>query len=373
MINPTHGRRSGGSIQSAWPSYAVVVILIAAASYAFSPRPAPPFAPTHIHVDGMQVNGLAHIGAHWVAVGEQGRVLIADKASGPWLEAKLTPQRGSMLTQVLPVDAKTLIAVGHDAWIVRSEDQGASWKEVSFETERSDPFLGIAGPYDGKLYAFGAFGLFAVSEDQGRSWNKHALVDAGQALAKTKVVADPYADPFANVSTATGGISDHHLNAMTRADDGSLVLVGERGLIARSVDKGATWTAIPDVYKGSFYGVLALPGKSLLAYGMRGNVFHSEDSGLHWKLSPTPAPLSVYQATVTSNGEVILVGENSVVMVSKDDGKSFTLGSLGGQHRIATVLPLAAGKLLVGGEAGIAVRNIYGNQKIAKKAPGDKS
>lgn len=372
MTQPRQGQRprirQHGRIQGAWPSYAVVVILIAAAIYAFSPRPNPPFAATRIAANGMQVNGLVRSGKQWLAVGEQGRVLVAQKPGGPWHEAKLTPQRGSMLTQVLAIDANTLVAVGHDGWIVRSEDNGGSWKEASFNTEHSDPYLGVAGPYDGRLFAFGAFGLYAVSDDQGQTWKKESLVEAGsdQPAVTAEVAADPYADPFANVSAATGGISDHHFNAMTRAQDGSLILVGERGLIARSTDNGASWTSIRDVYNGSFYGVITLPSKTLLAYGMRGNVFHSDDSGVSWAKSATPQALSVYQATVTAKKEVILVGENGVVMVSKDDGRNFILGSLGGQQRSATVLPLAAGKLLIGGEAGISVRHIYGKPKQVK-------
>lgn len=364
-----------GAIQGAWPPYVVVLVLIAAAIYAFSPRPMPPFPPTQIHPQGLQINGLVHSAKYWVAVGEQGRILIADKPDGAWREASVEPQRGSLLTQVLAVDANTLVAVGHDGWIVRSRDAGETWQEVSFATESSDPYLGVAGPFDGKLYAFGAFGLFAVSTDRGQSWQKEALVEIGasNAAAAPAAEVDPYADPFANLSAASGGISDHHFNAMASGKDGTLVLVGERGLIARSTDKGASWKAVQDVYNGSFYGVHTLPDQSLLAFGMRGNVFRSEDAGLSWVASPTPLPLSVYQAAVTTRKEVVLVGENSVVMVSQDGGRKFLLGSLGGQQRTATALPLGDGKLLIGGEGGLSVQNIYTKKKTKGSANGDAS
>ena len=62
---------------------------------------------------------------------------------------------------------------------------------------------------------------------------------------------------------------------MTKAPDGALVMVGERGMIARSTDNGATWEVQKSGYTGSFYGVMPVPPSALLTYGMRGNVFRS--------------------------------------------------------------------------------------------------
>src|SRR3546814_3003672 len=75
-----------------------------------------------------------------------------------------------------------------------------------------DPLLGIAGPFNGRIFAFGGFGLMLKSEDQGQNWTR--------------------------VTDATLG--DHHLNAMVRAADGALIVVGERGLMARSADNGVS-------------------------------------------------------------------------------------------------------------------------------------
>src|SRR3546814_8200944 len=61
---------------------------------------------------------------------------------------------------------------------------------------------------------------------------------------------------WTRVTDATLG--DHHLNAMVRAADGALIVVGERGLMARSADNGDSWQLLPQVYDGSFFGVLAL-------------------------------------------------------------------------------------------------------------------
>ena len=333
---------------SSWPAYVAVVVVIAAAVYAFSPRPEPKFADTAIHPDGILVNGLARSGERIVAVGEQGRVLLADKPEGPWHEAKVNPQRGSTLTQVKFIGGKSLLAVGHDGWIIRSDDNGDSWKEMAFTApppeappapgtegapalpdmsggQPANPLMGVAGPYDGKLYAFGGFGEFLVSTDDAKTWTH---------------VAD-------------AAIGDKHVNAMAQAADGSLVVVGERGLLARSTDKGVTWKALPQVYNGSFFGALVLPSKNLVIFGMRGNIFMSADNGNSWKKSAVPENISLFGGAVDDSGAVVLVGEGDTVLRSTDGGASFVIAATGKRERLVAVLPLAGGGWLGGGEGGI--------------------
>ena len=196
MATPASGGGSGAaSWVSGWPSFAVVLLVALAAAYAFSPRPMPAFKPTVIAPEGLQVNAILRQGALFIAAGEQGRILLSESPNGPWKEARITPQRGSTLTQLRAIDAKTLIAVGHDGWIVRSEDGGLSWTEAAFDTEKSDPLLGVAGPYEGKLFAFGAFGKFMVSADMGKTWQVSAsefpAVSSGQRPAMVRLKEGP--------------------------------------------------------------------------------------------------------------------------------------------------------------------------------------
>ena len=365
MVNRAPGASLGSTdsrATAAWPALLVSVMVLAAAVYAFSPRAMPEFPETAVRPDSLQVNALLRAGGKLVGAGELGRILLADGEKGPWTEAKIEPQRGSTLTQMAAVGPKTLLAVGHDGWVLRSENGGQSWQETHFDSENSDPLLGVAGPYNGTLFAFGAFGKMLVSTDDGKVWRQQPLVEVGAATAATAPApaeeVDPYADPFANVASS-GGIADRHLNAMTKAGDGALVLVGERGMIARSTDNGASWEPQDSGYTGSFYGVLTVPPNALLAYGMRGNAFRSEDNGKTWSKVETPTTLSLYGAVSTLRRELMLVGENSVVLVSKDAGKSFKLGSIGAQQRLASALALDSGELLTAGENGIALRDPY--------------
>jgi len=353
---------AAGSVwRNGWPSLLMAAIVIGAVVYSFSPRPAPSFAPTQIYPDRVLVNGLARQGQRVLAVGEQGDVLFADSPDGPWHSATETPARGSTLTQVAFVGERIAVAVGHDGWILRTTDAGETWNEVAFSDDGGDPLLGIAGPYNGALYAFGAFGLMMRSEDLGKTWERVTLTI--NLPDKPQVEAVPTDDdPF-----ATGGMADdhadRHLNAMTQTQDGTLVLVGERGLILRSTDAGQSWTPVDDVYAGSFFGISALPSGTLVVYGMRGHVFYSTDSGQSWTASQAPVETSLFGGAVTQDGALVLVGASNTVLRSGDDGKTFTQVVQDSRNGLTALLPLADGGWLTAGEGGLKIQRATGGER----------
>lgn len=358
------GESAGNGVFAAWPAYGMVALVVVAALYSFAHRPLPPFAATEIHPDKLLVNGLAQQGTRLVAAGELGHILIADSPDGPWREAKVEPARGSAFTRVAFVADKIALAVGHDGWIVRSADGGETWQEVAFDQGRPDPLLGIAGPFDGKLFVFGAFGLLMSSPDEGQTWQAAPLTIEGEAAAKPAAApaaeADPYADPFANFG-AQDSQADRHLNAMTRLADGSLVLVGERGLVLQSRDGGGTWKSLEAGYTGSFYGVLALDAR-VLVYGMRGNVYFTDDQGKTWQKGETPRNVSLFSGLVLGNGDVALVGDNNTMLVSKDRGANFAVATeakvRGLAAGLAEAIELPGGVLLTVGDTGIVKREL---------------
>lgn len=312
-----------------WPAAVFTGMVLGAALYAFSPRPAPVFPATQVYPDRVLVNGLAQNGKRILAVGEQGHILVADDPRGPWRDAAVEPQRGSTFTQVRYIGDGLALAVGHDDWIVRSEDNGQTWKEVSFnkDEDQAGPLFGVAGPFDGKVYAFGAFGTLMVSPDLGKTWEPRK----------------------------SDALGDKHLYGMIDGGHNSLLLVGEQGQMLKSTDGGDHWQALPQIYKGSFFGVLTLPDGAWLAYGMRGHVFVSRDAGASWKESVTPVPLSMFGGAVGADGKVYLAGAQRTVLVSDDGGAHFRIYAQGERQTFAALLPVAGQGLLVAGEPGIRI------------------
>ncbi|MDB5988369.1 MAG: hypothetical protein JWR16_3422 [Nevskia sp.] len=358
------------SVLGNWPAVLMVVLVMGAALFAFSPRPTPPFPPTRIAPDRLLIDGIARSGTRLLAAGELGTILIADSPSGPWTIAKVEPQRGSTFTQVLFVDDKLALAVGHDSWIVRSEDGGQSWKEVNFNAEQSEPLLGIAGPFHGKLFAFGGFGQMLVSGDLGKSWQPQTIDTATPAVAAPKTAVAP-ADPYGADATDDGG-AGRHFNGMVQLGDGSLLLVGEKGLMMKSGDGGAHWKLLPAVYNGSFFGALMLPSQTVLVYGMRAHVFISHDNGKTWQAGVTPGQMSLFGGTVTTDGAIYLVGDGNTVLKSKDGGAHFSLAVLADQAGVGTrgglaaVLPLSGSALLTAGENGVGIQKLALGETAAR-------
>ncbi|HUR41021.1 MAG TPA: sialidase [Verrucomicrobiae bacterium] len=353
------------------PAYGVVALVLIGAVYSFSHRPPPAFPPTQVHPDKLLVNGLAQSGKRLIAAGELGHILVSDSPDGPWRESKIEPSRGSTFTRAAFIDDKTALAVGHDGWIVRSSDGGETWKEVAFDPQRPDPLLNVAGPFDGKLYAMGAFGLLLTSSDQGQTWQPGTLAIEGEGASAAPSAeappaeADPNADPFANFSESAGGDSsaDRHLNAMISTPDGSLLLVGERGVVLQSRDSGVSWKKLDTGYAGSFFGAIAA-GERVLVYGMRGNAFWSADAGATWTRSKVPVKVSLFSGTALPSGDIVLVGDNNTVLQSKDGGATFTVASEAATRGLAAglaeVLVLPDGSLLTAGDTGITRRAING-------------
>lgn len=388
-----------GSIIRGWPALLITLAMFAAGIYSFAPRPDPVFPPTEIQPNQLMTNSIDKQGKRYIAAGELGKILIADNPKGPWRVAKVEPQRGATLTAIRFVDKDVAIAVGHSGWIVRSEDAGETWRELQFNEESSDPLLGIGGPFKGvakgKLFAFGSFGQYLTSSDGGKSWNKEELnivepepepepeaevaegedaatevADAAEDAADDAEEFDPFAggddeededyDPFADFMAGGGAadVGNKHMYAMTQAADGSLYLVGEKGLAVRSTDAGASWVSGEEFYNGSLYGALSLGRHGMLVYGMRGNAFVTTDNGQTWTQSDIPLEQGLYGGAKSYGGTVVLVGASNTILISKDNGLTFTKASRRGPFGLVAIMPLDSGSWLMAGEGGLSVRSI---------------
>src|SRR3546814_18242984 len=90
--------------------------------------------------------------------------------------------------------------------------------------------------------AVGAYGMMLTTDDGGAHWSESAPMLADIAL---------------------------HLNAIVRAGDGSLLIAGERGLLAHSSDGGLSWRLLQSPYVGSWFRALT--------YGHKGELLYSSE------------------------------------------------------------------------------------------------
>ena len=248
-------------------------------------------------------------GSQLIAVGQQGVILLSEDGK-TWRQA--ASPVGVMLTRVQFTDAQHGWVLGYDATILQTTDGGTTWSLRHHDIQgRALYDLMFLDAQRG--LAVGAYGTLLETSDGGASWV--ARDDALTALGM-------------------------HLNALLRLADGSLFIAGERGLMARSIDSGATWSLLDSPYAGSLFGVLPYQDRGAVVYGMRGNVYVADDlaacaamemaswdsftretvtepdklTALGWRKLPSPVLESLFGAVSLQGTQTLLVGVNGTAL-----------------------------------------------------------
>jgi photosystem II stability/assembly factor-like uncharacterized protein len=300
-----------------------------AAESAAGPHPSElmPRAATSILLDITTAAG------RYVAVGEHGDIITS--ANGRDWTQVMAPVR-AMLTRVRFLDDKLGWAVGYDSVVLNTTDAGNTWNLQSQETEKGLPFYDVLFLDAQHGFAVGAKALFKQTEDGGKTWTD---------------VSAPFLDTGLN------------LNSICRLRDGSLIIAGEKGLVAWSTDIGKHWTMLKSPYPGSWFGVLPAGNSGALVYGLRGHVYaiddpHSvpaQDPGqwdefnlptitdadglqkLGWRAFSAPSEQSLFGGTLLDERRFVLVGVNGTVLrgnvsnpvlTAVNPPSSFTLSSI---------------------------------------------
>ncbi len=291
-----------------------------------------------------------HAGARLIAVGERGVVLLSDDNGLSWRQAPSPVS--TTLTSVQFVDSSNGWAVGHSGVVLHSADAGVSWQvqldgtqaaaielhaaEHSGDAKRlasaqrlsadgaDKPLLAINFSDAHNGIVVGAYGLALLTRDGGKTWQ-----------SKMGDLPNPR------------GL---HYYAMARHHD-KILIAGEQGLLLRSMDGGASFSALQGSYDGSYFAAAILPSGRLLVGGLRGKLFASDDDGTTFNAIDTPAPASLNAIRV--EGEQLLL-TNQAGMVLKGGLKDLKLEPIA----VSEGLPLSAvtatpdGNLVAVGVAG---------------------
>lgn len=267
---------------------------------------------------GAATLAVTRAGKRLVAVGERGIVLLSDDHGASWKQAAVPVQ--ATLTSVRFTDEKTGWAAGHMGVILRSIDAGTSWhkqldgiqaaallqqaaqksgdeKAIANAQRLVDegadkPFFDLEFIDAQRGFAVGAYGLMFATVDGGKSW-----AALGPRLPNPKSL---------------------HLYGL-RAHGNTLVIAGEQGLLLRSTDGGASFSALASPYKGSFFGLLQTTGDVWVAYGLRGTAYRSRDAGTHWEKLDTGLPMSIGAGTALPDGGFVLMGQAGDVLTGRDE------------------------------------------------------
>ena len=302
---------------------------------------------------------IARTNSGYFAVGERGHVLTSIDGK-TWTQVSNIPTR-STLTSIAAIDQQ-LWAAGHDGIILASADSGKTWARQRIDIyvagsenpAQGAPILDLLFMDAKHGFAIGAYSLMLETQDGGATWTPRKI-NTTVAVPKAAPVANE-AGTFREEDLALGDEADPHFNAMTQLTDGTLVLVGERGTVYRSSDKGATWNRLAFPYKGSMFGVMSWNDNNILAYGLRGNIFESTDRGDSWNKLESNSHVSLMGGVELLNGGAVLVGANGIVLRRNDAASAFTSSVIQTKSGEVPVFSAAAnssdGQLVLVGDKG---------------------
>ena len=226
-------------------------------------------------------------GKRYVSVGARGHILISDDGT-QWTQVAAPVD--VMLTSVAFADPNNGWAVGHDAVILHTADGGDTWTLQNFQPDLNKPLFDVLFLDARTGFAVGAYGLMLTTTDGGSSW--------------APMAANPVTE------------EERHFNALAQLGDGSLMVVGEAGLIGTSVDRGLTWSKLATPYESSLFCVIAAGDKGAMIGGLRGNSFFSSDvrSG-SWKKMKTDTDQSLFGIAALPGDKVAMVGLNATLLI----------------------------------------------------------
>lgn len=329
--------------------------------------------------------GVATAGSRLVAVGERGIVVTSDDQGQTWRQAQV-PVSVS-LTAVQFASPSLGWAVGHDGVILKTEDGGQVWSKlldgnhantlvladlktriaelegavaeasgddperlqaeletIQFRLEDAEagasfgparPLLALWFKDERLGFVVGAFGQIFRTDDGGETWS--------------------------SLAGALTNPDSLHLNSITRLENGTLAVVGERGTIWFSGDEGTSWRVTEVGYDGHLYGVVRAGRGALLAFGFAGNIFRSADDGQTWARLDRISEKSIVGGLADTGRGLLLVTRNGQIIESADAGKSFTLSSVTTGGTVASVLPsfIGSGKnLITVGHGGLSMTHL---------------
>jgi photosystem II stability/assembly factor-like uncharacterized protein len=310
-----------------------------------------PLAPRSLLLD------IAQAGSRFVAVGERGHVLTSDNRGQTWSQAASVPTQ-EVLTAVCFSDDRHGVAVGHDEIALVTSDSGNSWQRTHYSPEARQPLLDVLCS-GSDVIAVGAYGAYFTSADRGVTWAGRKFEaqarPAGKSRATAGRVAAPAGEKRSDKYADDGLGGDFHLNRIVGASGSRLYIAAEAGHLYRSDDAGKTWIELPSPYEGSFFGMLALDGESLLAFGLRGHLFRSDDGGATWRQIKVGTEAMLNDAIRLPKGGIAVVGLSGALLLSQDAGETFTLHQQPDRKGLSALLAFGVTELITVGEAGVKV------------------
>jgi len=247
--------------------------------------------------------GLSFDAGKGVAVGAGGVIYESGDAGGTWAPVK---QSESQLA-LLAVDRRGAhtVAVGQMGEVL-VEDAPGNWKK--YDSGVPNRLLTVSVNSSGLAVAAGEFGTVLKSTDGGHSWS-----------------ASP-PDWASMADKDTFGTQEPTIYAAHVAENGEVTIAGEFGVIMRSADGGASWHPVRPIQPKAptLFAMQIVPAGEGNSYavGQTGEFLVSADGGEHWDEKRRGTSANLLGIAASKSGEVVITGMRTM-MQSDDSGATF--------------------------------------------------
>lgn len=228
-------------------------------------------------------------------VGSHGVILRTMDGGADWVPVA-SPSR-DLLTSISFSDATHGVICGGAGVILTTSDGGSRWQRRNSTTGQR--LLKVQALDALHYYAVGAFGTFLSSDDGGVSWHAHKL---------------PWDQLVSRIASEFGHI-EPNLNAVWFVTPQRGWIVGEFGLVLRTEDGGATWSA--DKYGADLpqlYDIVFQNDSDGWIAGQLGTLTQTSDGGRTWntiKLATT----NDLQGLAIQKGRCVAVGDRVAILL----------------------------------------------------------
>jgi len=103
----------------------------------------------------------------------------------------------------------------------------------------------------------------------------------------------------------------------------TVYIVGENGLIARSIDQGEKWDKKYFPTKVALNDIIFIDHDTGFAVGEQGTILKTVDAGEHWSQIPVTTTSHINAVAATGLDNIWAVGDNSLILHSTDAGETW--------------------------------------------------
>jgi photosystem II stability/assembly factor-like uncharacterized protein len=258
-------------------------------------------------------NASAESGSRVYVVGRFGQIYYRNEEAGrEWKEVE-----SGTAADLLGVSFSTVNAgwiVGQGGTVLHTENGGRTWSAQ--QTSVSTALMSVSFPSPSSGVAVGQFGTLLKTEDGGVHWRavnpdwNRLLAGMSTSFGYSLIGAQPslYKVWFSSVTTGW--------------------IVGEFGLVLRTVDGGNTWMR---VHAGAdaprLYDILLTPTHEGWAVGQNGYAIYSNDGGGTWARVAMPTENDLYCIALGQESNILVTGGKGILLKSADDGAHWTVSS----------------------------------------------